>query len=170
MKFGRANGYGIFDNKYLFYKGEFKDNHKHGKGVEKSHNGDYFFDGTFEYDQKEKGTLRYQNVVYEGTFLDDLYHGEGKLTNPQGVYKGQFKDGKQHGYGEFEWTDGSKYRGNFSRGMKEGEGEYFNAKNSTVARGFWKSNKLNGNGQYIDTHGERYACVWENNKIAEILL
>ena len=75
IKYGRANGTGLYDNKFVFYKGDFKDNQKHGKGCEKSHDGIYYFEGNFEYDQKEKGTLRYGKVTYEGGFLDNLYHG-----------------------------------------------------------------------------------------------
>lgn len=71
----------MYDNKFVFYRGDFKDNQKHGKGVEKSYDGVYFFDGKFEYDEKESGNLRYGKVTYEGGFLDNLYQGQGKLTN-----------------------------------------------------------------------------------------
>ena len=63
-------------------------------------------------DEKEqmcgKGTLTYKPVEgldslpegyanYEGTFLDDLFHGIGKQTWPNSTYEGEYKQGKRHG-------------------------------------------------------------------------
>ena len=39
-------------------------------------------------------------IVYEGTWKNDLYHGEGKLSISRNeVYEGYFEKGKKHGLG-----------------------------------------------------------------------
>lgn len=44
---------------------------------------------------------------YEGEFLNDLKHGKGVLTWPDGrQYEGQFADGRFHGEARMVWTDG----------------------------------------------------------------
>lgn len=36
IRYGRANGVGVYENKQMGYRGEFRDNQKHGRGVEKT--------------------------------------------------------------------------------------------------------------------------------------
>lgn len=37
--------------------------------------------------------LRYGECCYEGSFENDVFDGEGKLTTEEGVYVGGFKNG-----------------------------------------------------------------------------
>lgn len=40
------------------------------------------------------------NNEYIGEFLNDKFHGKGKMTNEDGlIYEGEWQDGKKHGYG-----------------------------------------------------------------------
>ena len=78
-----------------------------------------------------------------------MFHGKGKLTTKQGVYTGQFKNGHKSGTGEFKWKDASYYRGSYAQGQRDGDGEFFNSKNQTRSRGFWKNGILEGQGQYV---------------------
>ena len=78
---GKYYGYGILyynDKETNFYKGEFKDNIRNGKG---------------KYYENNK-------LVYEGEFKDDKYDGKGKLYNENGsYYEGEFIKGKKNGIG-----------------------------------------------------------------------
>ena len=49
---------------------------------------------------------------YKGHYLNDLFHGKGKLISPLGEkYNGEFKNGMKHGKGTIIWADGEKYDG-----------------------------------------------------------
>jgi hypothetical protein len=75
----------------------------HGEGEEKGENS--YFKGEYEYGEKRDGILKHGDNVYEGQFMDGLYHGKGELTTSEGLYIGDFREGKQHGYGEFKWNN-----------------------------------------------------------------
>jgi hypothetical protein len=65
------------------------------------------YEGWFVNNSKNgKGRLIKDNIVYEGDFADDLYHGIGTLTFSDGTkYKSQFEKGKRHGEGEIIFAD-----------------------------------------------------------------
>ena len=79
---GKYYGYGILYYNEIetdFYKGQFKDNLRNGKG---------------KYYENNK-------LVYEGDFKDDTYDGKGKLYNENGnYYEGGFTEGKKNGDGK----------------------------------------------------------------------
>ena len=79
---GKYYGYGILYYNEIetdFYKGQFKDNLRNGKG---------------KYYENNK-------LVYEGDFKDDTYDGKGKLYNENGnYYEGEFTKGKKNGDGK----------------------------------------------------------------------
>ena len=86
----------------LVYKGEYTDNHK------------------------SKGTV-YDNQltkkIYEGEWLEDMYHGKGKLSCEEGnVYEGEFYQGMFQGEGKLIWENGDVYTGQFKEHMKHGQG------------------------------------------------
>ena len=63
--------------------------------------------------------------MYDGTWKNDKYDGEGALLSAQlGKYTGFFKDGLFDGKGFLIAPDNSSYNGKFVRGEKSGEGEY----------------------------------------------
>lgn len=52
-----------------------------------------------------KGICRYRvGSVYNGMWLNDLYHGQGKLEESGTVYVGAFLNGKKNGRGVITWT------------------------------------------------------------------
>lgn len=76
---GKANGggVGIWSTGSL-YKGDWKDNRRHGKGTIESQNGER----------------------YEGNWINGKREGEGKYYWPSGEkYEGEWKDNKRHGKG-----------------------------------------------------------------------
>lgn len=67
MKFGRANGDGYFQSFAGDYRGAFKDNLRHGYGVESTH--DLMYEGVFEYGERKSGLMKYNDGdIYEGEF------------------------------------------------------------------------------------------------------
>ena len=112
--------------KRAYYKGEFMDGEKSGKGEEDSNEG--YFVGNFYHDKKNgKGKMKYKlsGDEYEGDYKNDLFDGQGhyiwKMTGQQ--YTGDYKGGMMHGKGLFEYSEGEYYKGDFVNGKKEGEGE-----------------------------------------------
>ncbi len=61
------------------------------------------------------GILHYKNSgQYSGEWLNDQFHGSGKLTFPLGeVYEGDFAYGLRNGEGVFSFLDGSSFSGKF---------------------------------------------------------
>jgi hypothetical protein len=56
--------------------------------------------------------------VYEGEYLDDMKHGQGKFEWSSGnIYIGEYKKDERDGNGEMQWIDGSKYEGFWSAGI-----------------------------------------------------
>jgi hypothetical protein len=49
--------------------------------------------------------------TYEGGFLNNLPHGEGRLTSFMLMYTGEFYEGKFHGKGILEERNGNRYEG-----------------------------------------------------------
>lgn len=89
-----------------WYKGQFRDNARHGKG-------------TFEF---EDNGLLYR---YAGTFNQDIMTGSGVLRISNGdKYEGEFLEGKFHGRGAYYWNNGSRFEGNFWQGQIHGRGLY----------------------------------------------
>jgi len=42
----------------------------------------------------------HEGTVYDGEFLDGLYHGKGKLVRvDEVIYEGEFKNGRKDGFG-----------------------------------------------------------------------
>lgn len=72
-----ANGDGEFRGiNGSFYKGKWKDDRPHGKGIETNKNGE----------------------IYDGNFVDGKKHGYGEMNFMDGsIYKGEFRFGEMHG-------------------------------------------------------------------------
>lgn len=82
------------------YKGEYKDNKRHGYGT-------YIWK-----DEKSKGQK------YEGYFVKNLMHGKGTMTFSNGdKYVGEFKNDKYHGEGTYYFSNGTVLEGMFENGL-----------------------------------------------------
>ena len=75
----------------VFYKGEFKNGLRHGKGTEYYPNG---------------------NITYQGDYVNDQFEGFGTYIMENGVYYvGEWKFGFRHGKGTLHYADGKiKYK------------------------------------------------------------
>lgn len=80
------------------YKGEMKDNMRHGCGTDDGYGTYTFINGD----------------VYTGSWEDDCPNGSGTLKYASGaVYTGEWRDGQRHGKCTFTWTNGDIYEGSF---------------------------------------------------------
>ena len=118
FKNGKKNGYGkIIFNDNSYYEGNFLENKFNGKGVFKwkdgrKYNGNWVEnkmsgEGEFTWDENTKyigeykdgrregfGTYYYHNNYYEGKWVNNLPHGEGKLYEDDEHIQGLFRYGK----------------------------------------------------------------------------
>lgn len=82
------------------------------------------------------------NESYDGDWENELYHGDGILTNQVGdMYIGHFLWGKQHGQGTMIYINGNTYTGCWNFGKKHGQGT-MTYTNGDKKEGFWNYDKL----------------------------
>jgi hypothetical protein len=129
------------------YKGDIKNFKKEGKGKEKTN--DFSYEGEFVNDMKHgNGKIFYNNNgdYYEGQFSNGLITGKGfyKWKN-QHTYFGDFVCGKMHGKGLYKWTDGNQYEGEYINNIKEGQGE-FKWNDGKIYKGRFENGKPHGKG------------------------
>ncbi|CAK85382.1 unnamed protein product (macronuclear) [Paramecium tetraurelia] len=99
--------------------------------------------------------------IYAGYWKDNLYDGQGRLTNLQteeltepidwnnmttigngwASYEGNFYQGKMHGQGTLILTNNEQYFGEFEDGMVHGDGEFTNL-DGQVIKGKWDQGYL----------------------------
>lgn len=115
-----------------YYRGNFKDNMKHGEGYHKKDN--FIYQGFFKEDKRSGyGWLEIKYTddfgthqeTYEGLFYNNLRHGKGKLTSK--LVDNSFK------------TINEIYVGQFVADEKNGSGELITENN--ILRGIWINNK-----------------------------
>lgn len=126
------------------YMGDWKDNRMHGKGHWELHD------------------KNHEPRIYVGEFVNDQFHGQGRLVEPSGeVYEGTFVRGTRHGKGSNSLPCGEHYEGDFSKNFRHGLGKArVMGENDTVSNvsGPWENNLLHGDGKLrIESIGE----TWE---------
>lgn len=89
--------------------------------------GDEFLGDWLDNRRTGNGMLRWSSVrgggVYEGQFLDNMLHGQGKFTFRGIVYDGPWREDRREGFGVLTWTeDGSYYQGIWKKGARIGKG------------------------------------------------
>eukprot|EP00980_Cylindrotheca_fusiformis_P019057 scaffold6428_cov103-Cylindrotheca_fusiformis.AAC.3 len=162
-----GNGRLVYNSaKKGIYEGEWKQGRWNGIGKHSKPNGD----------------------VYEGQFLDNLYHGEGMFKYHESkrkyegqyvmgervkgtmryadgsVYKGQFYHGRRHGRGSYTFKDGSRYKGDFVKDLMQGIGE-LKFRDGSKYVGEWKRGKHDGMGSMYSPEGSLcWAGTWKNGK------
>ena len=77
-------------------------------------------------------------MVYEGSFMNFLLNGKGRILLPSGnIIEGNFNNGLLNGKGSYLFSDGSKHKLTFSKGYNECNGIYINIYRTLYFRG-WK--------------------------------
>ena len=129
------------ENVSSYYKGEYKDNKKHGYGK-------YFWAS---------------GAYYEGEFKDNYLHGYGKHVWADGnIYEGMFKEDKPNGFGRLIISSGGVYEGEWKDEQKNGTGKYIFTGGS-VFLGEWRDDKKNGIGKYVWADGDVFEGEYKDN-------
>lgn len=99
-----------------------------------------------------------ETTVYEGLFMLDRYHGQGRLyERGQPVYEGQFQNGKYDGVGTLYSAQAVCYEGQFASGLYEGQGVLYE-KDAKRYEGGFSRGRYDGSGTlYADTGQTVYA-------------
>lgn len=127
--------------------------------------------------------------VYEGSFVDGVREGFGKLTYEDGsVYEGEFAnnqpsgnnelllfadgrryqgtfiDGQMQGYGTLEWPNGDVYVGTFNANAITGTGTFYWQNGNVSYKGTVEDGKRHGLGVMIWPDGRRYDGAFRQNE------
>lgn len=97
-----------------------------------------------------------------GIFKDNCY-GEFKYSNGT-KYNGEFVNDKAEGRGVAIYPKGGRYVGEFLNGVRQGEGTYYYP-NGDVYRGQWEHGKRNGEGTLSIASGGSRKGVWNNGEL-----
>ena len=134
-----------------FYIGSYKDNQRQGQGKFNFTNGDIFA-GIYTNDKISFGklTFNHENDFYEGEFMDNKFHGKGRLTRKVNGYEyiGEFENGLKNGIGRLIYGSGDIYQGNFSNDNMNGYGVFYLV-NGDHYEGLFKNNLYHGQGKYF---------------------
>ncbi|VDD81004.1 unnamed protein product [Mesocestoides corti] len=112
------------------YIGEWKDNKKHGRGIQK---------------------WKSKKLIYEGFWQNGKRCGQGVLAvvekngSHTKIYSGMWKDDKRHGYGENWYSCFEFYEGEWFAGKRSGWGRHY-YKDGSMYEGEWLNDKRCGNG------------------------
>ncbi len=128
------------------YKGGWKNNKKHGFGVQ-------------IWDQGNK---------YEGEWANGKRSGSGMFWQMEGkrlrkVYSGKWKKGLKNGPGVYFYKNGDRYEGEWREGVREGKGTLF-TKGGDQYSGNWRQDRRNGFGRLVKANGDVYRGRWLNDK------
>ncbi|XP_042297698.1 MORN repeat-containing protein 3 isoform X2 [Sceloporus undulatus] len=151
------------------YTGEWLDNLKHGKGIQKWKRTGAIYSGDWKYGKREgygiygipDPTTRGYRKVYSGWWINDKMCGFGvKFYSETAYYEGDWYAGKRYGWGRMYYNDGSIYEGQWVEDKPSGQG-MLRFKNENRYEGNWKDGKKHGPGKfiYLDT-GQLYEGYW----------
>jgi hypothetical protein len=130
------------------YKGEWRNNQKHGYGIQIWANGN----------------------KYEGNWLNGSREGAGVFWHKDinsdqlvKVYSGNWKKGLKEGLGVYFYPTGDRYEGNWMHGVRQGQGTMFFS-NGDVYIGQWSEDKQAGFGTLTKANDDVYEGEWLKGK------
>lgn len=103
-------------------------------------------------------------LVYNGSWNNGLFNGEGVLSNSVEKYNGGFVNGKKQGKGSLEnLEDSSSYVGDFMNDLENGFGTYTSVSGFKYI-GEFKEGKFNGKGKfYMDGKTLTFEGMFKNS-------
>lgn len=119
-------------------------------------NGDTF-QGIFDAEKNKQGSGVYvwmkageeegsfvEKARYEGNFKDNMKHGVGKMTFPNGdTYEGQWVENKIQGEGSYVYKKSDDvYSGTWLDGKKHGKGRYEYSADQSILFGQWEAGQI----------------------------
>ena len=129
------------------YIGQVLNGVKFGKGILKGKNNEVIYEGHWvnDYQHGEGKQVLDENTIYIGEFFEGIISGKGKIVSTSEkkyYYEGIFLNGEKHGHGE-EIIHESRYIGDFYEGKRHGRGKYF-VENGIYYEGQFENDKING--------------------------
>ena len=125
----------------------------------------YAFDHGLTFDSYTgKGREILSEIIYEGDFLNGVWHGKGKITwiKDGSWYEGDWFNNERHGKGKYVWSDGAVYEGEWKSGIRHGIGKMKWA-DGLWYEGEWSNDNFwNGKGNCVFTNGEQFEGEWKN--------
>jgi len=91
----------------------------------------------------EPGNLGHWEILYDGEWQDDCFHGEGTFYGADGCYRGQFVAGSREGTGRFDYL--VPKAGASTPSTREASQRYY--------EGEWRGDVQHGRGTYVDEYG-----------------
>eukprot|EP00388_Colpodella_angusta_P000364 GDKJ01001350.1.p1 GENE.GDKJ01001350.1~~GDKJ01001350.1.p1 ORF type:complete len:421 (-),score=73.17 GDKJ01001350.1:183-1412(-) len=151
------------------YQGQWKENMKHGYGVQTFKNGDRY-EGQWLRDKRHGEGVLWVKVPgsktkfrreFTGGWFEDKRCGAGTCYYPNADrYEGQWRDGKRHGQGCMHYVNGDVYEGTWSNDKRHGYGSHTSA-NGDVYQGYWFDDLKEGAGAlYFFTTGRVLTGEW----------
>ncbi|XP_058486006.1 MORN repeat-containing protein 3-like [Solea solea] len=120
------------------YKGEWKNDMKHGMGQQVWKSG----------------------ANYIGDWKYGKCDGYGTYTKGNQLYIGEWRNGKKHGHGKYAYSDLAYYHGEWRKGHRSGWGE-MHYENGDVFMGEWLLDKRHGRGIIRYIGGDWYEGEWQ---------
>ena len=103
--------------------------------------------------------------TYSGTTLEDERHGWGQYVwTDQSKYIGQWYKDQREGYGVYFYQNGDTYYGEFRNNLRCGKGQVITYARKVLYWGDWLNNKYHGHGIYNSSTGEKYEGQWVNGE------
>jgi len=130
----------------VYYKGYWKNNFKHGKGLMIYSDGSSY-QGSFYFNELNNfGKYTYPDgSYYLGNFSNGFQSGKGKLftISHQLIYHGEWFMNQYHGYGKLYSSKNNKpiYVGNFKHHLYHGTGKLYHKKGIIIKNGIFVNGK-----------------------------
>ena len=142
----------------MVYKGEWKDDMRHGYGRQEFYDGSVF-EGEWEWNRQKFGTYMWTDgSEYVGEFDGPFLEGKGTMKLDNEVISGEWHQSLLHGKGTRKLATGDFYSGTWTHGKLSGYGEYISKDESYS--GTFLDNKESGRGKKVN-YGEGYVYEGE---------
>ena len=159
----------IVDNEtdsLLYYNGEYNEKLKvksgRGKLVLVKNEKKVFYNGIWQNDNLNKGTIYYPNGdTYKGEMKNYLRNGKGKFISDSETYEGDWEDDQKNGDGILIYKDGSKYVGKFKNNQFNGKGKIESC-DGFFYSGDFLNNQMDGKGYLRGNNGHIYNGDFKN--------
>ncbi|XP_036596957.1 MORN repeat-containing protein 3 isoform X1 [Trichosurus vulpecula] len=150
------------------YVGEWKDNKKHGRGIQRWKKSGAIYQGEWKFGKRDgygilslPDPVNKYKKVYSGWWANGKKAGYGiRYYGPNEYYEGEWKNGLRSGWGRMYYANGDIYEGQWSEGLRDGEG-MLRLSNGNRYEGCWQYGMKNGTGRFFHLdHGQLFEGFW----------
>jgi len=166
-KDGKRTGFGKMQYPDCVYEGQWVNDQRQGSGKLIWHDGSQW-EGNFLNDTpwNGSGTMCMKDsqgftLRFEGEYTGGKKNGFGKMQYPDSVYEGQWVNDTCHGQGKLIWNQGGQWEGIFNRGgYWNGYGTLHNANSSYI--GYLVDGKYHGPGKILWKKGGQWEGLFRH--------